>query len=60
MEVQQYQNIKDLVLAKIQLRLGADTSIKKDLTEAFTQWFQDLVMQAKMAQVPMEQPPEGM
>ena len=59
MDSQQYQNIKDLVYATIQERLRVTPSIKEEIVQRFTEWFQGLVVMAKTTQMAAQMPVEG-
>ena len=59
MDTQKYQDIKELAYLKVQERLKATPSVREELIQVFTDWFQALVSTAKAAQQMASMPPVG-
>jgi len=56
MDAAKYSALKDLTYQKLSKRLEVNPSLKEELVEKFTEWFQGLVMMAKMSQQQMPSP----
>lgn len=54
MEIQAISNagMKQFIMSRMQDRLRRFVGVKEDLEEKFNKWFQDLYMQAEMANAP--------